>query len=79
MKILLYVKRFTCRVITVTQSNTMKLTEAVELHGLLSSDVNYSSTAIFADENGYRVESRRNDGKKIVARVISEAVVIEVV
>lgn len=57
----------------------MKLTEALELHGLLSSDANYSSTAIFADENGYRVESRRNDGKKIVARVISGAVAIEVV
>ena len=57
----------------------MKLTEALELHGLLSADANYSSTAIFADENGYRVESRRNDGKKIIARVISGAVAIEVV
>lgn len=56
----------------------MKLTEALELHRLLFSDANYSSTAIFADESGYRVESRRNDGKKIVARVISGAVAIEV-
>jgi hypothetical protein len=57
----------------------MKLTEAIELHGLLSADANYSLIAIFADKNGYRVEARRNDGKKIVARVISGAVAIEVV
>ena len=57
----------------------MKLTDALELHSLLSSDANYSETAIFADENGYRVETLRNDGKKIVSRVISGAVVIVVI
>jgi len=60
------------------QTRRMTLTEALELHGLLSADANYSSATIWADENGYRVESRRNDGKKIVARVISGAVAIEV-
>jgi len=56
----------------------LTLTEALELHKLLSADLNYSATAIHADENGYRVESRRNDGKKIVANVIGGAVIIEV-
>ena len=42
----------------------MKLTDALELHGIISSDKNYSGTAIFADENGYRVETRHNTGTK---------------
>ena len=62
--------------------NPMKLTEALELHSLLSKDGNYSNVAIFSDtshRNAYKVEAKRADGKKITAGLIAGVLTIEVI
>ena len=57
----------------------MKLSDAIELQALLSTDGNYLEATVWNTGNGYTVEAtRKADGAKIAARVSNGNLIVEV-